>query len=171
MTLHLDRRHFLGLAGVTASAAALAACGGPSTTGGGQATSQAAEIDFNGVKPAAKIDFWSSHPGQSQDVEKSLIDKFHAKNPDITVNLVTAGANYEEIAQKFQTAQAAKSGLPGVVVLSDGWGVRYYTNGSIIPLGSLTKQLKMKKDDFPQSPGGDYKEDGRHWGPPHRPPP
>jgi sn-glycerol 3-phosphate transport system substrate-binding protein len=33
MTQHLDRRHFLGLAGVTASAAALAACGGPSTSG------------------------------------------------------------------------------------------------------------------------------------------
>ncbi|SDT48218.1 carbohydrate ABC transporter substrate-binding protein, CUT1 family [Pseudarthrobacter equi] len=167
MTLHLDRRHFLGLAGVTASAAALAACGGPSTTGGGQSTSQAADIDFSGVKPAAKIDFWSSHPGQSQEVEKSLIQKFQAKNPGITVNLVTAGANYEEIAQKFQTAQAAKSGLPGVVVLSDVWWFRYYTNGSIIPVDSLTKQLDMKMDDFQQSLVNDYKYDGKQWALPY----
>ena len=55
------------------------------------------------MKPAASIDFWSNHPGKSQDVEKSIIEKFHAKFPDIKVNLVTAGANYEEIAQKFQT--------------------------------------------------------------------
>ena len=52
MTQHLDRRHFLGLAGVTASAAALAACGGPSTSGTPKA-SEAAELDFSGVKPAA----------------------------------------------------------------------------------------------------------------------
>ena len=112
MALNLDRRHFLGLAGAGAGAAALAACGGPSTAGTAAATG-AADIDFSGVKPAASIDFWSNHPGKSQDVEKAIIEKFHAKFPDIKVNLVTAGANYEEIAQKFQTSQAAKSGLPG----------------------------------------------------------
>ena len=120
MALNLDRRKFLGLAGAGAGAAALAACGGPST-GGTAAPTSAADIDFSGVKPAASFDFWSSHPGKSQDVEKAIIAKFHAKFPDIKVNLVTAGANYEEIAQKFQTSQAAKSGLPGVVVLSDVW--------------------------------------------------
>ncbi|HEY8700514.1 MAG TPA: ABC transporter substrate-binding protein [Arthrobacter sp.] len=167
MTLNLDRRHFLGLAGATASAAALAACGGPSTTTSGQATSQAPDIDYSGVKPASKIDFWSSHPGQSQDVEKTLIDKFHAQNPDITVNLITAGANYEEIAQKFQTAQAAKSGLPGVVVLSDVWWFRYYINGSIVPLDGLTKQLDVQMDDFQQSLVDDYKYDNKHWALPY----
>ncbi len=59
-------------------------------------------------------------------MEKAIIEKFHAKFPEIKVNLVTAGANYEEIAQKFQTSQAAKSGLPGLVVLSDVWWFRYY---------------------------------------------
>ena len=132
MAINLDRRHFLGLAGASAGAAALAACGGPSTAGTAAATG-AAEIDFSGVKPAASFDFWTNHPGKSQDVEQSVIDKFHAKFPDIKVNLVTAGANYEEIAQKFQTSQAAKSALPGLVVLSDVWWFRYFTNGNIIP--------------------------------------
>lgn len=166
MTLHLDRRHFLGLAGATASAAALTACGGPSTSGTPAAT-EAAEIDFSNVKPAAKIDFWSNHPGKSQDVEKAIIEKFHARFPDIKVNLVTAGANYEEIAQKFQTSQAAKSGLPGLVVLSDVWWFRYYTNGSIIPVDGLVKQLDIKLDDFRQSLVNDYKYGDKQWALPY----
>ncbi|MCO4236060.1 ABC transporter substrate-binding protein [Pseudarthrobacter raffinosi] len=166
MATNLDRRHFLGLAGVTAGAAALSACGGPDT-GGTTTSTEAAEIDFSGVKPAAKIDFWTNHPGKSQDVEKAIIEKFHAKYPDIQINLVTAGANYEEIAQKFQTSQAAKSGLPGVVVLSDVWWFRYFTNGSIIPVDGLIKELDIKVDDFRQSLVDDYKYDDRQWALPY----
>ncbi|RAX47040.1 ABC transporter substrate-binding protein [Arthrobacter sp. AQ5-06] len=166
MAANLDRRHFLGLAGASAGAAALSACGGPDT-GGTTSASKAAEIDFSGVKPAAKIDFWTNHPGKSQDVEKSIIEKFHVKFPDIKVTLVTAGANYEEIAQKFQTSQAAKSGLPGVVVLSDVWWFRYLTNGSIIPVDGLVKELDIKVDDFRQSLVDDYKYDGKQWALPY----
>lgn len=166
MATNLDRRHFLGLAGVTAGAAALSACGGPDT-GGTTTSTEAAEIDFSGVKPAATIDFWTNHPGKSQDVEKAIIEKFHAKYRDIKVNLVTAGANYEEIAQKFQTSQAAKSGLPGVVVLSDVWWFRYFTNGSIIPVDGLIKELDIKVDDFRQSLVDDYKYDDRQWALPY----
>lgn len=166
MPTNLDRRLFLGLAGASAGAAALSACGGP-TTGGTPAASEAADIDFSGVKPAAKIDFWSNHPGKSQDVEKAIIEKFHAKFPDIKVNLVTAGANYEEIAQKFQTSQAAKTGLPGVVVLSDVWWFRYFTNGSIIPVDGLIKELDIKVDDFRKSLVDDYKYDDKQWALPY----
>ncbi|WP_420178615.1 ABC transporter substrate-binding protein [Paenarthrobacter sp. TA1.8] len=162
----LDRRHFLGLAGLGAGAAALAACGGPSTAGTADAV-DTATIDFSGVKPAASIDFWTNHPGKSQDVEKAIIEKFHAKFPDIKVNLVTAGANYEEIAQKFQTSQAAKTGLPGLVVLSDVWWFRYYSNGSIIPIDSLVKQLDIKIDDFQKSLVDDYKYEDKQWALPY----
>ncbi|MDN3934972.1 ABC transporter substrate-binding protein [Arthrobacter sp. YD4] len=166
MAPNLDRRHFLGLTGASAGAAALAACGGPSTSGGG-ATTGASDIDFTGVKPAASFDFWTSHPGKSQDVEKAIIDKFQAKYPDIKVNLITAGANYEEIAQKFQTSQAAKSALPGLVVLSDVWWFRYYTNGNIIPLDGLIKQLDFKMDDFQKSLVDDYKYNDKQWALPY----
>lgn len=145
--------------------AALSACGGPST-GGGTSTA-AADLDFKDVKPAASIDFWSNHPGKSQDVEKAMIAKFQEKHPDIKVNLVTAGANYEEIAQKFQTAQAAKSGLPALVVLSDVWWFRYYLNDSIIPLDSLISQLNVPLDDFRTSLVNDYKYDGKQWALPY----
>ncbi|TVU65532.1 ABC transporter substrate-binding protein [Paenarthrobacter nitroguajacolicus] len=166
MRTNLDRRHFLGLAGLGAGAAALAACGGPSTAGTADAV-DAATIDFAGVKPAASIAFWTNHPGKSQDVEKAIIDKFHAKFPDIKVNLVTAGANYEEIAQKFQTSQAAKTGLPGLVVLSDVWWFRYFSNGSIIPIDGLVKQLDIKIDDFQRSLVDDYKYDDKQWALPY----
>lgn len=166
MSTTLDRRHFLGLAGLGAGAAALAACGGPSTAGPADAV-DTGTIDFSGVKPAASIDFWTNHPGKSQDVEKAIIEKFHAKFPDIKVNLVTAGANYEEIAQKFQTSQAAKTGLPGLVVLSDVWWFRYFTNGSIIPLDGLVKQLDIKIDDFQKSLVDDYKYDDKQWALPY----
>lgn len=166
MRNNLDRRHFLGLAGLGAGAAALAACGGPSTAGTADAV-DTATIDFSGVKPAASIDFWTNHPGKSQDVEKAIIEKFHAKFPDIKVNLVTAGANYEEIAQKFQTSQAAKTGLPGLVVLSDVWWFRYFSNGSIIPLDGLVKELDIKIDDFQKSLVDDYKYDDKQWALPY----
>lgn len=166
MRTNLDRRHFLGLAGLGAGAAALAACGGPSTAGTADAV-DTATIDFSGVKPAASIDFWTNHPGKSQDVEKAIIEKFHAKFPDIKVNLVTAGANYEEIAQKFQTSQAAKTGLPGLVVLSDVWWFRYYSNGSIIPIDGLVKQLDIKIDDFQKSLVDDYKYEDKQWALPY----
>ncbi|GAA3282844.1 ABC transporter substrate-binding protein [Paenarthrobacter aurescens] len=166
MRTNLDRRHFLGLAGLGAGAAALAACGGPSTAGTTDAVDTAA-IDFSGVKPAASIDFWTNHPGKSQDVEKAIIEKFHAKFPEIKVNLVTAGANYEEIAQKFQTSQAAKTGLPGLVVLSDVWWFRYYSNGSIIPIDGLVKQLDIKIDDFQKSLVDDYKYEDKQWALPY----
>ncbi|BCW59704.1 ABC transporter substrate-binding protein [Arthrobacter sp. StoSoilB20] len=166
MHTNLDRRHFLGLAGLGAGAAALAACGGPSTAGPAGVVDTAG-IDFNGVKPAASIDFWTNHPGKSQDVEKAIIEKFHAKFPEIKVNLVTAGANYEEIAQKFQTSQAAKTGLPALVVLSDVWWFRYFSNGSIIPLDGLVKQLDIKIDDFQKSLVDDYKYDDKQWALPY----
>ncbi|GAA5192573.1 ABC transporter substrate-binding protein [Arthrobacter gyeryongensis] len=166
MAMNLDRRNFLGLAGLGVGAAALAACGGPSTSGSA-ASSSPSDIDFTGVKPAGSFDFWTSHPGQSQAVEQSIIDKFQAKFPDIKVNLVTAGANYEEIAQKFQTSQAAKSALPGLVVLSDVWWFRYYTNGNIIPLDGLIKQLDFKIDDFQKSLVADYQYANKQWALPY----
>jgi sn-glycerol 3-phosphate transport system substrate-binding protein len=164
MSLH--RRQFLGLSTAVAVGAALAACGGPSTSGGSTAQA-AADVDFSGVKPAASFDFWSTHPGKSQDVEKELIAKFHAKHPEIKVNLITGGADYEEIAQKFQTAQAAKSGLPALVVLSDVWWFRYYMNKSIIPLDGLLKQLEFKLDDFRETLVADYGYDAKQWAMPY----
>jgi sn-glycerol 3-phosphate transport system substrate-binding protein len=114
----LDRRGFLRLASAVGVTAAVAACGGPTTTSGSAPAPAPADIDYSGVKPASQITWWSSNPGSSQAVSQQIIDAFHASQSDIRVNLVTAGKDYEEIAQKFQTAQTGGT-LPDLVVLSD----------------------------------------------------
>src|SRR5699024_12470535 len=81
----------------------------------------------------------------------------------IEVNLVTAGSNYEELAQRFQTAQAANSGLPAAVVLSDVWWFRYYINGNVIPIDTLVEQLDIDLSDYRDSLVQDYQYADQQW--------
>ena len=92
------RRKFLALASTAASATALAACAGTSSTNpqGGN--------DKGGDGEVTELTWWSNHPGTSKDIEKEIISRFEKENPDIKVNLVDAGKNYEEAAQKFNAA-------------------------------------------------------------------
>jgi sn-glycerol 3-phosphate transport system substrate-binding protein len=160
---NLDRRGFLRLASAVGLTAAVAACGGPSTSGGGAAPSAAAtDIDYSGVKPAAQISFWSNNPGGSQAVTQQIVDAFHASQPDIKVTLVTAGKDYEEIAQKFQTAQTGGT-LPDLVVLSDVWWFRYFMLGSIVPLDSLIKAVGIEASDYQDPLMADYQYNGGQW--------
>ncbi|MEU0313987.1 ABC transporter substrate-binding protein [Nocardioides sp. NPDC006273] len=161
--LILDRRRFLGLSALGISAAALSACGGgPSTTGGGNGRSTVEQIDFSGVKPAKEITFWTSNPGDSIKVSTEIVDAFNSSQSDIRVKLVTAGADYEEIAQKFQTAQTGGD-LPDIINLSDVWWFRYKMNDQIIPLDSLFEALEFDTDDYVDSLLGDYLYDDAHW--------
>ena len=164
----VDRRRFLGLAGLGAGAMALAACGGPTTApaASGGATSSAAAVDFTGVTPAASISFWSNHPGGSEDVTKEIIKAFNAtdEGKSIEVKLVTAGANYEEVATKFQTAQAAgAASLPELVVFSDVWWFRYFLAGSIAPMDPLIAATKIDTAKYRQGLLADYQYNGSQW--------
>jgi sn-glycerol 3-phosphate transport system substrate-binding protein len=161
-TAGFDRRRFLGLAGLGLSAAALAACGGPSTAPGARSSAAAEGIDYSGVTPAAEITWWSSNPGSSQPVSQQIVDAFHASQPDIRVNLVTAGANYEEIAQKFQAAQSGGQ-LPDLMVFSDVWWFRYYMQDSIVPLGPLIEAVDIETDDYRDSLLADYQYADAQW--------
>lgn len=91
----INRRGFLTLTGAVGAAAALAACSGP---GSGSSGGGGVEGDAN------TINFWSNHPGKSQEFEKELISRFQAQNPGLTVNLIDGGKNYEEVSQKFNAA-------------------------------------------------------------------
>ena len=159
----LDRRKFLGLAGAFGTAAALAACGGPSTSsGGGGGAAAAEEVDWATITPAKEITFWSSNPGSSQAVTQQIIDAFHASQSDIKVNLVTAGKDYEEIAQKFQAAQAGGE-LPDLMVFSDVWWFRYKMLDSIIPLDGLVEAVGMETDDYRDGLWADYTYEDAQW--------
>ena len=162
----LSRRFLLGLGAAGAGALGLAACGGPDVGGDGGGGTEDLDLDFADVDPAQKIDFWTSHPGGSQEVEAELLAAF-TEETGIEVTHVTAGSNYEEIAQRFQTAQAANSGLPAVVVLSDVWWFRYYLNGNIIPIDTLVETLEIDLSDYRDSLVEDYQYEDKQWALPY----
>ncbi|WP_309075917.1 ABC transporter substrate-binding protein [Paenarthrobacter sp.] len=166
MSISLTRKHFLGLAGATLGAAAMAACAGPSTDGAGTALKTLSPDEWSKVKPASSISFMSSHPGKSRDTEVKLIEAFQAANPGIKVNLITGGSNYEEVAQKFQTAQAG-SEVPDVVLASDVWWFRYAVSGAILPIDDLLKAVGVSTSDYNPGLIGDYKHSNQQWAVPY----
>ncbi|WP_084514591.1 ABC transporter substrate-binding protein [Nocardia acidivorans] len=149
----LSRRGFLGLAGATAAGLALTACAG--SGGGGKQGG-----DSN------TITFWSNHPGTSKELETELINRFQAKYPDLKVNLVDAGKNYEEVSQKFNAALSGGE-LPDVVVLSDVWWFNYALNGIIEPLDSHFGSAGVHLDDYVDSLANDYKFNNKHYALPY----
>ena len=116
------RRQLLQLSGLGAAGGMLAACG-PSLGGDDGAEEPAEEIDWASIEPASEITWWSNHPGETKDLETSYIEAFNEEYPEITINLVTAGAGYDEIAQRFQAASGTDE-IPDLVIASDVWWFR-----------------------------------------------
>ena len=155
-------RKALAMTAAAAVALTLAACG-PSTTeteGGAEATT-----DFAGIEPAESVTFWSNHPGGSIDVENELIAAFTAET-GIEVDHVTAGANYEEVFQKFQTAQTAGN-AGDLVVLSDATWFPSYLNSSLTPLDDLLEAADVDADGYQDALFGDYLYEGAHYAVPY----
>ena len=132
----------LGAAALAAlTAMSLTACAGGSTSGSGDTGGNSAAGDEN------KIVFWSNHPGKSRDLEQELIDAFEEENPDLTVELVDGGANYEELAQKFNAALAG-SDLPDVIVASDVTWFNFALNDATTPLDELWESENINSDSY-----------------------
>lgn len=149
----LSRRGFLGLTGAVAAGAALTACAG--TGGGGKESGEKNTITF-----------WSNHPGTSKELETELINRFQAKYPELKVNLVDAGKNYEEVSQKFNAALSGGD-LPDVVVLSDVWWFNYALNSTIEPLDAHFAEAGVKLDDYVDTLAADYVFNGKHYALPY----
>ncbi|MBC7290299.1 MAG: ABC transporter substrate-binding protein [Actinotalea sp.] len=168
-TRRTRRPSTLVLGALTAAGAlTLTACAGP-TVASGDAPAEAREataIDWSQVEPASEITWWSNHPGGSQPVEKELVERFEAEYPDIKVNLVTAGASYDEIAQRFQAASQTDQ-LPDLVISSDVWWFRYHLNDQIMPLDDVFEHLEVDVDDFVPAFRSDYEYEGQHWAAPY----
>ncbi len=161
------RRGLAALALAAVGALGLTACTTP-TIATGQAAEPAATdaVDWSTVTPASEITWWSNHPGASKPVEEELIKRFEAEHPEIKVKLVTAGANYDEVAQRFQAASQT-SELPDLVISSDVWWFRYHLNDQIMPLDDVFEHLDADADDFVPALYGDYEYDGQHWAAPY----
>ena len=150
----LDRRRFLQLTGITLGAAGLSACAG---TGGSE------DADEDG--PVESLTFWSSHPGESKEIEQQLLDAFKAES-GITVSLVTGGADYEEIAQKFNAALSGGD-LPDVVLTSDVTWFNFALNEAITPMDDLWSAGDVDSAGYVESLREDYEFEGAHYALPY----
>ncbi|MEV5648021.1 ABC transporter substrate-binding protein [Nocardia sp. NPDC052254] len=112
------------------------------------------------------IVFWSNHPGTSKKQELELIGRFHTEHPELTVKLVDAGRNYEEVAQKFNAALTGGA-LPDVVVLSDVWWFNYALNKAIEPLDAEIAGAGVPLNDYVDSFIQDYRFDDKLWALPY----
>lgn len=151
-----SRRILAPLAG--AAVLMLAACG-PSV--GGDTGEEAEAVDFSGVEPADEITFWSNHPGESLDLERELINRF-TEETGIAVELVTAGSNYEEVTQRFQTAQTSGD-VGDVVVVSDATWFPNYLNDSLLDITSVLEAAEIDTSTYQETLYQDYTyEDGQY---------
>ncbi len=158
------------LATLAVGAVALSACGpsvssGSSGSGSGSAASASSGTDFSGVEPAKEISFWTNHPGGSLDTETAIVNDFTAQT-GITVNIVTAGANYEEVSQKFQTAQTSGD-VGDVVVLSDATWFPAYLAGSITSVDSVLEAAKQDTSTYQKTLFDDYLYEDAHYAVPY----
>ena len=161
MRTNRNRRLMTGVAGLSISALALTACG-PDTTG---ETAETEDTDFTDVEPADSITFWTNHPGGSQDVESELIEGF-TEETGIEVDVVTAGANYEEVSQRFQTAQGTGD-VGDVVILSDATWFPNYLNGSLAPVDEALETADVDTSGDHETLFADYDYEGSHYGAPY----
>lgn len=156
------------VAAAGAAALALGACGGPTVDGGDAASGESGSteaVDWSSVEPAQEITFWTNHPGGSLDVENELVAQFEQES-GIKVDLVTAGANYAEVSQRFQTAQT--SGDQGdLVVLSDANWFNAYLAGSITPVDEILGAVDVDPGSYVDALYEDYLYDGSHFALPY----
>lgn len=152
----MDRRSFLSVLALSTASVSLTACAGTSST------DPQAKKNSSGSGEVTELTWWSNHPGSSKDIETEIISRFEKENPDIKINLIDAGKNYEEAAQKFNAALTG-SDLPDIVVLSDVWWYNFAINGQIANVDELAKEANVGLSSYVQPLYEDYAYDGGHF--------
>ncbi len=159
----VSRRDFLRTA---AGAATLAVAGSVVARGTAEAatkaTATAKSKKYAKAKPVNEIVYWSAHPAKSKPVEEAMIAEFEKTYPGTKVRLETAGANYAEVAQKFNAGLAARD-VPDVVMLSDVWWFKFAIAKAIEPLGDLFSALKVDTGDYVDTLMNDYVFNNNQW--------
>ncbi|SDR65214.1 ABC transporter substrate-binding protein [Agrococcus carbonis] len=141
---------------------ALTACG--PTVGAGTADA-ASEVDWASVEPAESISFWTNHPGGSQEIEQQLVEAF-TEETGIEVEIVTAGANYEEVSQRFQTAQTSGD-VGDLVVMSDATWFTNYVNDSLLALDDVFAAAGGDSSTYNETLFDDYLYEDAHFAVPY----
>lgn len=155
------------VAGAVTAALALGACG-PTVSNSDEPASDdkgTDTADYSDVEPADEIAFWSNHPGGSIKLENEMAADFE-KETGIKVNIVTAGASYPEVAQKFQTAQISGD-MGDLVVLSDATWFQAFLSDSIAPVDEIFKSADLSTDGYHDALYEDYLYEGQHYAVPY----
>ncbi|WP_306232869.1 ABC transporter substrate-binding protein [Agrococcus beijingensis] len=144
------------------AALGLTACG-PAV--GATDAGAAAEVDWASIEPAESISFWTNHPGGSQEIEQQLVEAF-TEETGIEVEIVTAGANYEEVSQRFQTAQTSGD-VGDLVVMSDATWFTNYVNDSLLALDDTFAAAGGDTSTYNETLFDDYLYEDAHFAVPY----
>ncbi|MCH1883362.1 extracellular solute-binding protein [Agrococcus sp. ARC_14] len=145
------------------AALGLTACG--PAVGASDSADEAAATDWASIQPADSISFWTNHPGGSQAIEQELIDGF-TEETGIEVEIVTAGANYEEVSQRFQTAQTSGD-VGDLVVMSDATWFTNYVNDSLLAVDDVFAAADADTSTYNGTLFDDYLYEGAHYAVPY----
>ena len=156
-----SKRLALGVSLLSLTAIGLSACG-PNV---GSEQASGAEVDFSGVEPADSVTFWTNHPGGSMNIEKQIIADFKEES-GIDVKLVTAGASYEEVSQKFQTAQNSDD-VGDMVVVSDATWFTNFSNESLLPVDKALEAAESDTSTYQETLFNDYLYEDAHYAVPY----
>lgn len=169
MTHTHPRRRFFRLSVAGLAAVALSSCAGMgSGSGSGDGAGAGGDGDGGGGETGASVEqitVWSNHPGESKPVEEELIEAFEAEH-DISVNLVTAGATYEEVAQRFNAALSGGD-LPDVVIVSDVTWFNFAMNDALAPMDELWETAEVDSEGYVDSLREDYAFEDQHYALPY----
>lgn len=161
MSTHLHRRA-MRLIGSGLAVGALAACAG---TGTGTAPAES-DADATGSSESVdSITVWSNHPGGSKPIEEELIAAFEEES-GMSVNLVSAGASYEEVAQRFNAALAGGD-LPDALVVSDVTWFNFALTDAITPMDELWETADVDVEGYVDSLREDYAFEDQHYALPY----
>lgn len=160
MNTRLRRSSFrLGIAGL--AVITLSSCAGMgSGSGDGDG-----DGDGGTAGTVDSITFWTNHPGESKPVEEELIAAFEEEH-DIDVNLVTAGATYEEVAQRYNAALSGGD-LPDVVIVSDVTWFNFALNEALTPMDELWTAAEVDSEGYVDSLREDYAFEDQHYALPY----
>jgi multiple sugar transport system substrate-binding protein len=144
MTKHISRRNFLQMAGITAGAAALAACAVPAAPApaaeGGEAAAAPGEA-------AIQMEAWSRSTGLGQEVTIEILDMYNETN-DIGANVefvYIAQTQGSQADEKLLTAVAG--GSPPAVYYADRFTVPQFAHqGFFTNINDLAEAAGVTKD-------------------------
>jgi ABC-type glycerol-3-phosphate transport system substrate-binding protein len=151
----ISRRQFLVASGVLAAAGMLSGCGGGSTGAAGAASTAASSTASSAAADASKyevtepitITWWHALESQYDDLVAQIVDDFNKSQNMVTVEAQYIG-KYADVNEALVAANAAGSGLPGVVVANTDYVASYGESGLYEDLGPYADATGYDLSDF-----------------------